>query len=109
MRRRKSEKKSGSSAIIDPAPDAGVEGQEGLAAGPGTPAFHHQKDCDQGGDGCGGEENALNDLVLRAEKDGEVEYGPDDQESADVDVLADVAFGRKREFREDPRGKQQQA
>ena len=36
--------------------------------------------------------NAVNDAAVGPEKNGEIEDGPDEQESADVGFLADVVF-----------------
>ena len=61
-----------------------------------------------GGYGRDREKYALNDPVLRANEKREVEDGPDEEESTDIDFLADVVFGGIAPFAEDPCGKEQQ-
>ncbi len=50
--------------------------------------------------------NAANDATVGPDEEGEIEDGPDKEESADIGFLADAVFCGEAPLADDPRGKE---
>src|SRR5215467_12911655 len=75
---------------------------------PRAPAFKHEYDADDAGDCAHGKENSLHQFALRVEKNRQVEHCPYEQETPQINALADVSFSPVYQLAEEPRRKQQE-